>query len=93
MLTKPDFIALMAERCDITKKDATEEYENVFGVLVEVLSEGNEVAIPDFGRFKLAERPARIANNPITKEKINVPAKKVPKFQFSKNIKEAIANL
>ena len=93
MLNKPDFIALMAERCDITKKDATEEYENVFGVLAEVLSEGNEVAIPDLGRFKIAERPARIANNPRTKEKINVPAKKVPKFQFSKNIKEAVAQL
>ncbi len=93
MLNKPDFIALMAERCDITKKDATEEYENVFGVLAEVLSEGNEVAIPDLGRFKIADRAARIANNPRTKEKINVPAKKVPKFQFSKNIKEAIANL
>lgn len=93
MLNKPDFIALMAERCDITKKDATEEYENVFGVLAEVLSEGNEVAIPDLGRFKIADRAARIANNPRTKEKINVPSKKVPKFQFSKNIKEAVANL
>lgn len=93
MLTKPDFIAMMAERCDITKKDATTEYENVFSVLVEVLSEGNEVAIPDLGRFKIAEREARIANNPRTKEKINVPAKKVPKFQFSKNIKEAVAGL
>ena len=93
MLTKPDFIAMMAERCDITKKEATEEYENVFGVLAEVLSEGNEVAIPDLGRFKISDRAARIANNPRTKEKINVPAKKVPKFQFAKNIKEAIANL
>lgn len=93
MLNKPDFIALIAERCDITKKDATEEYENVFGVLAEVLSEGNEVAIPDLGRFKIADRAARIANNPRTGEKVSVPAKKAPKFQFSKNIKEAIANL
>ena len=93
MLTKPDFIAMMAERCDITKKDATEEYENVFGVLAEVLSEGNEVAIPDLGRFKIADRSARVAHNPKTKDKIEVPAKKVPKFQFAKNIKEAVASL
>lgn len=93
MLNKPDFIALIAERCDITKKDATEEYENVFGVLAEVLSEGNEVAIPDLGRVKIVERAARVANNPRTGEKVEVPSKKVPKFQFSKNIKEAIANL
>lgn len=93
MINKPDFISLMAERCDITKKDATEEYENVFGVLAEVLSEGNEVAIPDLGRVKIVERVARVANNPRTGEKVEVPSKKVPKFQFSKNIKEAIANL
>lgn len=93
MLNKPDFIALMAERCDITKKDATEEYENVFGILTEVLSEGNEVAIPDLGRFKITERAARVAHNPKTKDKIEVPAKKAPKFQFAKNIKEAVASL
>lgn len=93
MLNKPDFIALMAERCDITKKDATEEYENVFGVLAEVLSEGNEVAIPDLGRFKIVERPARTARNPRTGDAIEVPAKKAPKFQFAKNIKEAVASL
>lgn len=93
MLNKPDFIALMAERCDITKKDATEEYENVFGVLAEVLSEGNEVAIPDFGRFKIADRPARTARNPRTGETVDVPAKKTMKLQLSKNIKAAVAQL
>lgn len=93
MLNKPDFIALMAERCDITKKDATEEYENVFGVLAEVLSEGNEVAIPDLGRFKIAERPARTARNPRTGETVDVPAKKIMKLQLSKGIKEAVAQL
>lgn len=93
MLNKPDFIALMAERCDITKKDATEEYENVFGVLAEVLSEGNEVAIPDLGRFKIADRPARTARNPRTGETVDVPAKKTMKLQLSKNIKAAVAQL
>lgn len=93
MLNKPDFIALMAERCDITKKDATEEYENVFGVLAEVLSEGNEVAIPGLGRFKISERAARTATNPHTKQKVEVPAKKTMKLQLSKNIKAAVAQL
>lgn len=93
MLNKPDFIALMAERCDITKKDATEEYENVFGVLAEVLSEGNEVAIPDLGRFKIADRPARTARNPRTGDTVEVPAKKTMKLQLSKNIKAAVAQL
>lgn len=93
MLTKPDFIALMAERCKVSKRDATEMYEDVFGVLTEVLSEGNEVAIPNLGRFKITDRAARVARNPSTGENIEVPAKKAIKLQLSKNIKDAVAQL
>lgn len=93
MLTKPEFVDLLSERCEVTKKDATEMYEDVFGLLSEVVSEGNEVAIPGLGRVKIADRPARVANNPRTGEKVEVPAKKTPKFQFAKNIKEAVASL
>lgn len=93
MLTKSDFVELLSERNEITKKDATEMYDSVFGTLVEVVSEGSEVAIPGLGRVKIAERAARMANNPRTGEKVEVPAKKAPKFQFSKNIKEAVASL
>ena len=93
MLTKPEFVDLLAERCEVTKKDATEMYEDVFGLLSEVVSEGNEVAIPGLGRVKIADRPARVAHNPKTKDKIEVPAKKAPKFQFAKNVKDALASL
>lgn len=93
MLGKPEFVTLLAERCEISKREATEMYDDVFGTLVDVISEGNEVAIPNLGRVKIVERAARVANNPRTKEKVEVPAKKAPKFQFAKNIKEAVAGL
>lgn len=93
MLTKPDFINLLAERCEVTKKSATEMYDNVFNTLAEVVSEGNEVAIPSLGRVKIVERAARTAYNPQTHEAIEVPAKKAVKFQFAKNVKEAVAQL
>ena len=93
MLGKPEFVALLAERCEISKREATEMYDDVFGALVDVISEGNEVAIPNLGRVKIVERAARIANNPRTGEKVEVPAKNAPKFQFSKNIKEAVSQL
>lgn len=93
MLGKPEFVELLAKRCEVSKKEATEMYDDVFGVLSEVVSEGNEVAIPNLGRVKIVERAARVANNPRTKEKVEVPAKNVPKFQFAKNIKEAVASL
>ena len=93
VLNKPEFITILAERCEISKREATEMYDAVFGTLVDVISEGNEVAIPNLGRVKIVKRAARVANNLHTGEKVEVPAKNAPKFQFSKNIKEAVAGL
>lgn len=93
MLGKPEFVELLSKRCEVSKKEATEMYDDVFGALVDVISEGNEVAIPNLGRVKIVERAARVANNPRTGEKVEVPAKNAPKFQFSKNIKEAVSLL
>ena len=93
MLNKPEFVDLLSERCDITKKDAAEMYDDVFGALADVVASGEEVAIPGLGRVKIVDRAARVGHNPKTMDKIEVPAKKVPKFQFSKDIKEAVAGL
>lgn len=93
MMNKPEFVTLLAERCEVTKKDAEEMYNDVFGTLADVISSGEEVSISGLGRVKISDRAARIAHNPKTKDKIEVPAKKVPKFQFAKNIKEAVAGL
>lgn len=93
MLGKPEFVELLAKRCEVSKRKATEMYDDVFGILSEVVSEGNEVAIPNLGRFKITEHAARTARNPRTNEVVNVPAKKAPKFQFAKSVKDAVAQL
>ena len=93
MLNKPEFVNLLSERCDITKKDAAEMYDDVFGALADAIISGEEVAIPGLGRVKIVDRAARVANNPHTGEKVEVPAKKAPKFQFAKNVKDAVAAL
>lgn len=92
-MNKPEFVSLLAERCEVTKVEAEDMYDDVFGTLVDVITSGEEVAIAGLGRVKIAERAAHVAHNPKTKDKIEVPAKKVPKFQFSKNIKESVAAL
>lgn len=93
MMNKPEFVELLAERCEVTKKEAAEMYDDVFGTLADVVSDGNEVAIPGLGRVKMTERAARVATNPRTGEKIDVPAKKAPGFKFAKNVKDAVAAL
>ena len=92
-MKKTELITAIAEKSGLTKKDAEAMYDDVFGTLADAIASGEEVAIAGLGRVKIADRPARVAHNPKTKDKIEVPAKKVPKFQFSKNIKESIAAL
>lgn len=93
MLNKPEFVTLLAERCEVTKVEAEAMYDDVFSTLADVIASGEEVNISGLGRVKITERAAHVAHNPKTKDKIEVPAKKVPKFQFSKNIKESVAAL
>lgn len=93
MLNKSEFVTLLAERCEISKREAAEMYDDVFGTLADVIAGGEEVGIPGLGRVKITDRPARTAHNPRTMETVEVPAKKAPKFQFAKNIKEAVAGL
>ena len=93
MLNKPECVSILAERCEISKREAAEMYDDVFGTLADVIASGEEVAIPGLGRAKIDERAARVAHNPKTKDKIEVPAKKAPKFQFAKCVKDAVAQL
>lgn len=92
-LGKKDFVDEMAKRCEIAKVDATEMYEDVFGVLHDLLCEGNDVAIPDIGKFEIKERGERAGRNPATGESIVIPAKKTPAFKASKNLKEVVGQL
>ena len=93
LLGKKDFIAEMASRCEISKVDATEQYTNVFDILFSLLSEGNDVSIPDLGKFEIKERAERTGRNPATGESITIPAKKAVAFKVSKVLKENVINL
>ena len=93
MLNKPEFVTLLAERCEVTKVEAEAMYDDVFGTLADVIASGEEVNIAGVGRVKIVERASRIARNPRTNEVVNVPAKKAPKFQFAKCVKDAVAQL
>ena len=93
MLFKKDIVEKLANDYELTKKDAAEIYDMVCLTLADAITKGEEVAIPEIGRVTIVEKPARTCRNPRTGEKVEVPAKKAPKFQFAKNIKEAVAQL
>ncbi|MEG1475857.1 MAG: HU family DNA-binding protein [Longicatena sp.] len=90
ILNKKALVDLVAEKLEITKKDATVAVETVFEEIASTLSKGNKVDISGFGKFEISERPARMGINPATKEPLQIKASKSPKFKAAKALKEAV---
>lgn len=90
ILNKKALVEIVAEKLEMTKKDATSAIETVCEVITEELAKGNKVDISGFGKFEVKERAARQGINPATKEPIQIPASKVPGFKAAKAFKEAV---
>ena len=89
-MTKAEFVDKLAEKGKITKKQASETINLIFGTMADVLVAGEEIAIPGFGKFSVATRKARTGMNPRTKKKIKIPETKVPKFSSAKALKDSV---
>ena len=89
-MTKADLINLVAEKTEMKKVEAEKAVNAVFEGITETLAKGEEVRLVGFGAFEVRERSAKMGINPSTKEKISIPAKKVPAFKAGKALKEAV---
>ncbi len=89
-LNKKSLIELVAEKQGLTKKAATEIYDLVVEEMTKTLKKGGTVDVPGFGKFVVKKRKARTGINPTTKEKIKIPASKVPGFKPAKALKEVV---
>ena len=89
-MNKADFVALVAEKAGLTKKDAEKAVNAYNDCVVEALKAGDKVQLVGFGTFEARERAAREGFNPITKEKINIPASVSPAFKPGKALKDSL---
>lgn len=89
-MTKAELINAIAEKSELTKKDAEKALNAVVTSITDALADGDKVQIVGFGTFEVRERSAKEAINPRTKEKIQVPAKKAPAFKAGKALKDAV---
>jgi DNA-binding protein HU-beta len=90
VMNKKTLAEAVAVQTGMTKKAATETVELVFDMMAETLKNGGKVDISGFGKFEVKERAERVGINPATKEKIMVPASKIPGFKASKSLKDAV---
>lgn len=89
-MNKTELIAKVAEKSDLTKKDAEKAVSALLDTIVEAVVEGEKVQIVGFGTFEQRQRSERTGLNPITKTEIVIPASKVPAFKAGRNFKEAV---
>lgn len=90
-MTKADFVSLVAEKAEMTKKDAGVAVNSVFEVLSSILEKGESISFNGFGTFSTTTRAARVARVPSTGKTIQVPETNVVKFKVSSVLKENVA--
>ena len=89
-MSKKDLIEAVAKDAELTKEKAGVAVDALLEHIRSSLRKGEEVRIPDFGTFKVAQRKAREGRNPATGATIKIPAARVPKFSPSKGLKEQL---
>jgi len=89
-VTKADLVNAMAEKAGLNKADSEKALKAFTEVITDALKAGEKIALVGFGTFSVGERAARTGQNPRTKEKIEIPASKVPKFKAGKALKDAL---
>ncbi len=89
-MNKTELIAAVAEKSDLSKKDAEKAVNALVGTIEEALKSGEKVQIVGFGAFEAKCRPARKGHNPLTGAEIDIPASKAPSFKAGKALKDAL---
>ena len=88
-MNKTELVSSVAEKSELTKKDAEKAVSAVFASIEEALAKGEKVQLVGFGTFEVRERKARTGRNPQTGEEIQIPAAKVPAFKAGKASKRS----
>ena len=89
-MNKTEFIAAIAEKAELSKKDAEKALKAFTDVVEEELKKGEKIQLVGFGTFEVSERAAREGRNPHTGATMKIEACKVPKFKPGKALKDAV---
>ncbi|MBO4338125.1 MAG: HU family DNA-binding protein [Lachnospiraceae bacterium] len=89
-MNKTELIAAVAEKAEISKKDASAAVEAVFEVIGDEMQKKEKVQLIGFGTFQTSERKARTGRNPQTGEDIKIAAATLPAFKAGKALKEKV---
>jgi integration host factor subunit beta len=89
-LTKADLIAEVERITELKRSDSETIVETIFDSIIQSLQKGEKIEIRGFGSFRTRQRRGRVGRNPKTGAKVEVPAKKIPFFKPSKELKDFV---
>ena len=89
-MNKTELIAAVAEKAELSKKDAEKAVIALLDTVVEEVAQGEKIQLVGFGTFERRERKEREGCNPQTGAKIPIPASMVPAFKVGKAFKDAV---
>ncbi len=89
-MNKAELVAAMADKADLSRKDAEAALKAFTDVVAEELKKGEKIQLVGFGTFEVSERAAREGRNPQTGDKMIIPASKAPKFKAGKALKDLV---
>jgi integration host factor subunit beta len=89
-MTKADLIDDVARAVEMSRKDSEVIVETIFESIVKSLRSGDKIEIRGFGSFRTRKRDARVGRNPKTGERVEVPAKRIPYFKPSKDLRDLV---
>src|SRR5579862_795434 len=91
-MTKADLVEEVIRATELPRKDSEAIVETIFDSIIKALQTGDKIEIRGFGSFRTRQRRGRIGRNPKTGAKVDVPAKRVPFFKPSKELKDFVNN-
>ena len=89
-MTKAELIEEVSRVVEMTRKDSEVIVEAILDSVVRALRTGDKIEIRGFGSFRTRSRQSRVGRNPKTGARVDVPAKRIPYFKPSKELKELV---
>ena len=89
-MTKADLIEEVSRLADVTRRDSEIIVETIFDSIVHSLRTGDKIEVRGFGSFRTRKRNPRVGRNPKTGDRVEVPAKKIPFFKPSKELRDLV---
>jgi integration host factor subunit beta len=89
-MTKADLVEEVTQLGDLTRRDGEMIVDTIFDSVIHALRTGDKIEIRGFGSFRIRQRKPRTGRNPKTGAKVDVPAKRVPYFKPSKELRDLV---